>query len=166
MIEEVDLLMWTKNGERFLSKVLKQIGEVIPHKMINQKILVDDSSTDRTVSIAESFNWSVHTNEKGGMVNGIRQAFSYVETPFFVSVEQDVVLADNWWKIIPKLLEDSRVAVAQGARVPSHPVLGAIYRYGMKRGTVGLNTIDNTIYNTEKIKEVGGMGREWDVFKE
>jgi len=59
MIDNVDLVMWTKNGEAFLPEVLTRIEKVIPHENICHKILVDDQSTDRTVEIAEDFNWSI-----------------------------------------------------------------------------------------------------------
>lgn len=67
MIDEVDLVMWARNGERFLQRVLKRIEKVILHEEINQKILVDDHSTDNTVKIAKQFNWSVYTNPSIGI---------------------------------------------------------------------------------------------------
>lgn len=36
----------------FLGFVLKRIDKVIPHENVNQKILVDDYSTDATTKIA------------------------------------------------------------------------------------------------------------------
>jgi len=60
----VDVCMWAKNGERFLPIVLKRIDDVIGRD-VNQKIFVDDSSTDRSVEIAKSFGWKVYPNIKG-----------------------------------------------------------------------------------------------------
>jgi len=52
LIKKIDVVMWTKNGERFLPLVLKRVDEGIPSEYVDKKILVDDSSTDRTVAIA------------------------------------------------------------------------------------------------------------------
>jgi len=46
------MVMWTKNGAQTLPFVLKRIGEVIPDRFVNEKIIVDDRSTDETRKIA------------------------------------------------------------------------------------------------------------------
>jgi glycosyltransferase involved in cell wall biosynthesis len=60
MIGKIDLVMWTKNGEKTLPIVLKQIDKVIPHENVCHKILIDDHSVDKTVEIAKSFGWNVN----------------------------------------------------------------------------------------------------------
>ena len=52
---KVDLVMWTKDGEKFLRQVLSHMEQVIPEKNANQKIIVDDHRGDKTVRIAKYF---------------------------------------------------------------------------------------------------------------
>jgi glycosyltransferase involved in cell wall biosynthesis len=88
--------MWAKNGERFLPLVLSRISQVIPDENVNQKIFVDDHSTDRSREIASEFNWIVYPNLKGGIPNGANEALRHVTSEFFVSIEQDIILAKDW----------------------------------------------------------------------
>jgi glycosyltransferase involved in cell wall biosynthesis len=80
-----DLVMWTKNGEKLLSSVLDRIDSVIPYECVNQKILVDDHSNDRTVEIARDFNWTVYENPSTGISAGANEALRRVKSPLFIS---------------------------------------------------------------------------------
>lgn len=157
MISKVDLAMWAKNGASILPVVLKRAETVIPNEIINKKILVDDHSVDETREIARDFGWSVYPNERGGVGSGANTALRHVESDYFVSLEQDVVLAENWFERIVKHLERKDVAVAQGWRITDHPVLGKIEEYSMERFKGELHSIDNNIYKTKIIKSLGGF---------
>lgn len=159
MVEKVDLVMWTKNGARFLPRVLKRIEEVIPNEDINQKILVDDHSIDNTTKIAKEFNWSVYANPSTGIPSGANESLRHVETEFFVSIEQDLLLTKEWWNKIPKHLLNEKVAVASGIRLANQPLaLRKLEEYVMeryeRRGSL-YPTLDNTIYKTEIIRKLG-----------
>jgi len=167
--DKVDLVMWTKNGEAFLPMVLKRIDKVVPSESISNKIMVDDASTDGTVKIGKSYNWEIYQNPEGGVSSGANEALRHVGSRRFVSVEQDLVLAENWWEKIPPLLRDGKVVAASGVRVPDMPVaLRRIGEYtnlryfqemktdpGFRYG----KTIDNTIYRTELLRKIGGFPR-------
>ena len=120
---KIDLVIWAKNGQQTLPEVLKGIDQVVPYEEIHQKIFIDDKSTDRSVSIAKDHGWKVFTNKKGGVGAGASMALSKVETNYFMSIEQDVVLNREWYNIIPKYLEDKSIAIAQGWRISNHPVI-------------------------------------------
>jgi glycosyltransferase involved in cell wall biosynthesis len=92
LIGKVDLVMWTKNGQATLPTVLKQIAKVIPSEFVNKKIISDDGSTDYTVEIAKSFGWSVFSNEGQGISDGANTALKHVESEYFISFEQDLIL--------------------------------------------------------------------------
>jgi len=171
---KVDLVMWTKNGEKFLLSVLNRIDSVIPYECVNQKILVDDHSNDRTVEIARDFNWTVYENPSMGISAGANEALRRVKSPFFISFEQDLLLAKDWWSRIPLHLESSKVAVASGVRFPDRPVgLKKLHQYLAKksRGEAKFvlhkikeeqpyaygKTLDNTICKTKVIRDLGGF---------
>jgi len=159
---KVDLVMWAKNGAKTLPRVLKRIDEVIPEKNIINKIFVDDHSIDGSVEIAKSFAWKVYENKEGFISGGASEALKYATSPFFISVEQDVLLAKDWWRKIPKYIEgDPKVAVAQGIRFSTIPVFRCLEEYLSERfePTQVNISLDNNIFRTSIIKKLGGFPR-------
>jgi glycosyltransferase involved in cell wall biosynthesis len=167
MIEKVDLVMWTKNGSETLPSVLERIGEVIPDKVVNKRVIVDDRSSDNTLDIARSFGWNTFQNEGEGIGDGANTALKQVESDYFISFEQDLLLAEDWWQRIPKHLSDPSVAVASGVRLPNQPeVVRKIQEYTLERyerraseaeAFLYGKTLDNTIYKTKVIRSIGGF---------
>ena len=175
MIDKVDLVMWTYNGAATLPAVLKRINEVIPNSCINKRIISDDNSTDDTRKIAESFGWTVFPNEGKGISDNANNALIHVDSEFFVSFEQDLLLAHDWWNKIPRVMEDSKVAAASGIRFADKPVgVCRLQFYVAKkyRGEAQLEpwlrgremaaftlgkTLDNTIYRTKIVRKIGGF---------
>jgi glycosyltransferase involved in cell wall biosynthesis len=165
MIDGVDLCMWAKNGARYLPYVLKRIDDVIPARNVNKKILVDDSSTDTTVEIARAFGWEIFRNTEGFISGGTREALKNVESEFFVSVEQDILLARNWWDRIPKYMKDPLVVVAQGIRVPTHPTLRCLAEYSAAKDRRQLGySIDNNIFRTSLLRMLGGFPGKCQIY--
>jgi glycosyltransferase involved in cell wall biosynthesis len=175
LLEKVDMVMWTKNGADTLPSVLKRISEVVPSQSVNEKIIVDDRSTDDTRIIAESFGWRVIFNEGKGISDGANTALKHVATDWFISFEQDLLLARDWWDKVPKAFEDSKVAVVSGMRFANKPIgIRRTQQYVARkyRGEAKLEswlkgremaaftlgkTLDNTIYKTEVVRAVGGF---------
>jgi glycosyltransferase involved in cell wall biosynthesis len=165
--DKVDVVMWAKNGEDFLPSVLRRIEEVVPSESVASKIMIDDHSNDRTTRIAASFGWEVYQNPLSGVSSGANEALRRVRSRRFVSVEHDLVLARDWWDKIPLLLGDDRVVAASGVRVPDKPeALRLISEYTNERiqrdmkadpGFRFGKTLDNTIYNTELLRNIGGF---------
>jgi len=159
---EVDVCMWAKNGEKFLPRVLKRIDEIMLEN-INQKIFVDDSSVDRSREIAKSFGWEVYHNQEGWISGGTKEALRHVETEFFVSVEQDVLLAKDWWNTIQDYMKDKKVAVAQGIYLSTTPMYREYERYNIERvnqlsfqeRSKNCYGIGNNIYRTKIVKRLG-----------
>jgi len=175
LVGKVDIVIWTKNGALTLARVLRRISEVIPQKHVHEKLIIDDGSTDNTREIAESFGWSVILNEGKGISDGANTALKHVTTEWFISFEQDLLLARDWWDKVPKALEDLKVAIASGMRFANNPIgIRRTQQYVARkyRGKAELEswlkgremaaftlgkTLDNTIYKTEVVKAVGGF---------
>ena len=175
-IVKTDLAMWTYNGSRTLNMVLRRINQVIPKESVGQRLIVDDGSTDDTVLIAESCGWQVIRNEGRGVGDGANTALKHVETPFFCSFEQDLLLAPNWWNIISKHIDEEGVAAVSGVRLPNKPPgVRKLNQYIMEKYQYVLDhpssftpayfqeartyghSLDNTMYNTETLREIGGF---------
>ncbi len=174
-VQKVDLVIWTFNGAKTLPSVLKRINDVIPSEIVNKKIISDDHSSDGTRDIGKSYGWTVVLNEGKGISDNANNALKHVESEFFVSFEQDLLLARDWWTKIPKALSNLNVAASSGMRFANKPPgVHALQLYVAKkyRGEAQLEswlkgremaaftlgkTLDNTIYRTEIVRAVGGF---------
>lgn len=172
---KVDIVTWTKNGAKYLRAVLKRLEEVIPSEEVHRKILVDDRSVDDTREIAKEFGWEIYFNPSTGISAGANYALSKVDCEYFMSIEQDLFLAEDWWQKIPTYLNNPKTAIASGMRFASEPRgLRELQQYVAKkyRGENTLSpwlrsremsaftlgkTLDNTIYRTQVIRAVGGF---------
>jgi len=150
---KVDVCMWAKNGEKFLPTVLPRIEREIGND-INQRIFVDDNSTDNSCKIASQFEWDIYHNQEGWINGGCKEALKHVETKHFVSVEQDVILCKGWWKRIQELISFKDVVVAQGIYLSTNPITRAWENYNVNRG-LEFHGIGNNIYNTSFVREIG-----------
>jgi len=157
--------MWAKDGASNLPQVLNRIDRVIPSGNVNKRIFVDDHSRDNSVEIAEKFGWEVYENKEGFVSGGMREALRHVTTKFFVSFEQDLVLAKNWWPTIPNYMEDPKVAIACGVRerFPPNRTMNAIEEFHNERfhtPAILHCSLDNTIYRTDIIRKIGIPAKE------
>jgi len=163
----IDIITWVKDGAWMLPHTLKRIDDVIPSESIHRKILVDDYSNDETREIGEDFNWEVYMNPNSGISFGANFALSKVDCPYFMSIEQDLLLNKNWWSKIPRLLDNKDVMVASGVRIPNKPVavqklqehMTERYRRGAASNSLFFNgkTLDNTLFKTELLRRIGGF---------
>ncbi len=161
---KVDLVMWTFNGEKTLALVLNRINKIIPKEIVNNKIIVDDGSKDQSVTIAKNCGWTVIKNEGKGISDGANTALKHVKTDYFCSFEQDVFLSSNWWKEISNLIINKKsVAAACGLRfLPRNNFCFSIEPYQLTRKNIDFyggygKTLDNTIWNTDALRSVGGF---------
>ncbi len=168
----IDIVMWTKNGEKTLQPVLRQIDKVIPSQVVRRKIMIDDNSTDDTRLIGLDYGWTVLTNEGNGISDAANTALRHVESPIFCSFEQDLLLSNKWFNEVFPLIFKENVAIASGMRFPNGPAavrkikiaghanylehLHQIPSEISKRYTHG-KTLDNTVYKTDFMKSIGGF---------
>jgi len=157
--------MWAKNGGKCLPKVLSRINKVIPEEGVCHRILVDDHSSDQTVEIARDFNWDIYVNPRGGIPIGANEALKHVDRDFFVSIEQDVLLAYDWWDRIPEYVKNPFVACAQGIRVHMNPTLRLLddWQFDFLKRNRLLSSMDNNIFRTKVIRFLGGFPQSCPV---
>lgn len=165
-----DIISWVKDGAGVLPRTLKRLERVLPSECVHRKIMVDDHSQDETVSIGKDFNWKVYDNPKTGIFSGANYALSKVDCPFFMSFEQDLFLARDWWQKISPLLSRENVVAASGVRwmVTSLPLF-ALDFYIHNRVVKSKEThyasqafrygkyLDNTLWRTDIVRELGGF---------
>jgi len=164
--------MWTKDGAETLPLVLGRIDEIIPQETVNKRIIIDDHSKDETREIAKAFGWQVIFNEGKGISDGANTGLKHVASSHFISFEQDLLLAKEWWQKIPPHLSGDDVIIASGIRLTKHPpALRKLEEYTFERYERRMHlekdyenlhsgkTIDNTIYKTEALRRLGGFPR-------
>lgn len=171
----LDLVMWTKNGAETLQRVLDRINKVIPKECVARRFIVDDKSVDDTRYIALVSGWDVLHNQGSGISDGANTALRKVETQYFASFEQDLFLAEDWFRKVTSHLQEGKTAVASGMRFADKPAgVRKLQQYVAKkyRGEGELSswlkgrqsaaftlgkTYDNTVYNTEVLRQLGGF---------
>jgi hypothetical protein len=169
------LVMWTKNGAETLQRVLDRINKVIPKDSVLCRFIVDDKSVDHTRFIALCCGWDVLHNKGSRISDGANTALRNVETSYFASFEQDLFLAEDWFRKVVPLVRDGKAAIASGMRFADKPAgVRKIEQYVAKkyRGEGELSswlksresaaftlgkTYDNTVYNTEVLRQLGGF---------
>jgi glycosyltransferase involved in cell wall biosynthesis len=108
----VDVVLLTKNSERVLEKCLASVYENVP---VNQLIVVDGYSTDRTLEILDLFNDKYHnvkvTLDKGTRATAREKGIRQVTTEWFMFVDSDVVVCQNWYKKAMKHLDKTSGAI-------------------------------------------------------
>lgn len=113
----VDVVIITKNSENMLSKCLRSIYENVP---LNRLIIVDGNSTDKTIEIVREFQ-KKHENvlvlqDKGNRATARQKGIDQVKTEWFMFVDSDAVLCQNWFKKAEKHL-DHKVGAIWGIEV-------------------------------------------------
>ncbi len=152
---QYDAVMWVRDGMRTLPRCALGIGIALEGR-IGRKIAIDDGSRDGSAEFLKGQGWHVFHNTKGGIGNAANQALALVQTPWFASVEQDVVLPAGFlaqlepWKA-------QGVAVVSGRRYASVRAVASVERYlhRFPPGEKDFPSIDCAIWNTGVMRKVG-----------
>jgi glycosyltransferase involved in cell wall biosynthesis len=96
---DVDVVIITRNSERMLSECLKSIYANVP---VNRLIIVDGYSTDKTLQIVREFQ-EKHGNvlmipDRGTRATARQKGIDNVKTEWFLFVDSDAILCNNWFK--------------------------------------------------------------------
>jgi glycosyltransferase involved in cell wall biosynthesis len=98
-MQAIDVVMLTKNSEHLLDKCLASIYRNVP---VNNLIVVDGFSTDRTLKILDAVNQQ-HGNVTVLSVGGSRarareRGIAQVTTDWFMFADSDIILSKDWFK--------------------------------------------------------------------
>lgn len=112
MLQKVDVVVLTKNSGRLLRKCLASVYKNVP---VNHLIIVDGYSTDSTLEIVNEFQERygnvVLIQDKGTRGSARQKAIDIVNSDWFVFVDSDVILSDNWFAKAEKLVKDEVGAI-------------------------------------------------------
>jgi glycosyltransferase involved in cell wall biosynthesis len=111
-MQTIDVVVLTKNSEHLLDKCLASVYKNVP---VNNLIIIDGFSTDRTLKIIDEAN-ETHGNVKVLKVNGSRaiareKGIQQVRTEWFMFVDSDVILGRDWFRKAEKNVKDNVGAV-------------------------------------------------------
>jgi glycosyltransferase involved in cell wall biosynthesis len=111
-MQAIDVVVLTRNSEHLLAKCLASIYENVPVKNL---IVIDGFSTDGTLKIIDEIN-KKHGNIEVLRVNGSRakareKAIRQVSTEWFMFVDSDVILSQDWFKKAEKNIKPDVGAV-------------------------------------------------------
>lgn len=118
----IGLLIPTYNGSEQLELVLKSISQ--QSLQPKRKLVIDSSSTDNTLALAQQYGFEVIKISKEEFNHGATRQWGvdYLgkEVEFTVFLTQDAVLAEptSLQKIIALLEQEPRVAMAYGRQLP------------------------------------------------
>jgi len=109
----VVILNW--NGREFLKKFLPS---VIEHSHADAEIIVaDNASTDSSIEfLQENFPQIriIENRTNGGFARGYNEALSHVEADYFILLNSDIEVTENWIKPVIDLMEqDHQIAACQ-----------------------------------------------------
>ena len=111
LLEKIDVVMCTYNSNTsYFEAVLRRISQEIP---VHCFIVVDRLSSDGTVKrVLKVFPEAkiVLSKENLGRARGI--GIGYVDTPFFVFIDSDVLLLKGWYEHTNELMKSGVGAVA------------------------------------------------------
>ena len=98
MTGPIDVVILTKNSERLLKRCLNAVYANVP---VHRLIVVDGYSTDKTLQIVRAFQ-ARHGNvilvqDRGTRGRARQVALGRVATDWFMFVDSDVILSQNWF---------------------------------------------------------------------
>jgi len=117
MVDLIDVVLLTKNSAKTLHKCLNSLYKNVP---VHRLIIVDGYSVDDTLSIVETFNKKYCNIEiifdKGTRASARQKGINAVQTEWFMFIDSDVVLCNDWFKKAIKNVE-SHVGLIWGIEI-------------------------------------------------
>ena len=136
MIKPVDVVILTKNSERLLRECIDSVYRNVP---VRNLIVVDGYSKDDTMRIVKEVEKKhgnvIFVQDRGTRGSARQKAMNEVKSDWFMFVDSDVVLSENWFAKAEELIKDD-VGAVWGIEIWSvlrkMKVLGLFERVTMK----------------------------------
>ncbi len=113
---KVAVVILNYNGKHFLEKFLGSV--ILYSKGINYQVIVaDNASTDDSIQFLNSHYPEVRTiilDKNYGFAGGYNKALEQIDSEYFVLLNSDVEVSENWIKPIIKLMDsNTKIAACQ-----------------------------------------------------
>lgn len=105
---KIDVIVLTKNSERLLEECLNSIFDNVP---VNRLIVVDNYSTDKTLQIIKNYCNVVLLQDRGTRGKARQLGIENVETEWFMFVDSDVILCQEWFRKAFRFIQDNVGAI-------------------------------------------------------
>src|SRR5208283_1684715 len=156
-VDSVDVVLLTKNSDRKLKDCLESVYNNVP---VARLIAVDGYSTDKTLDVLRWFDEKYHNvkiiMDKGNRATARQKGIADVNTEWFLFVDSDVILCNDWYKKAQQYISED-VGAVWGTEIWStveSPVTMAFFlRITRKIFEVRGGTHD-TLIKTELVKDI------------
>ncbi|MCL1971305.1 MAG: glycosyltransferase family 2 protein [Candidatus Bathyarchaeota archaeon] len=112
MVDSIDVVLLTKNSAQTLHKCLDALYKNVP---VHRLIIIDGYSTDNTIAIIEAYNQKYHnidvTFDHGTRASARQKGIQKVQTEWFMFLDSDVMLCNEWFKKTTKNMEHNIGAI-------------------------------------------------------
>jgi glycosyltransferase involved in cell wall biosynthesis len=141
-MDSVDVVLLTLNSDRKLQLCLESVYRNVP---VNKLIAVDGGSIDQTLRILDGFNAKYGNvqiiSDRGTRATARQKGIENVTTQWFIFVDSDVVLCNDWY---------------QKALRQVNPVVGAVWGIEVWSTLQNLRALKLFLLVTRKIFDIRG----------
>lgn len=119
-MEKVSVVILNYNGEKHLQTFLP---DVVRYSSPYSVIVADNASSDNSVAfIKENFSTVrvIQLEENGGFAKGYNEALKEIESEYFLLLNSDVEVSENWIKPLVKCLENDPLIAGVQPKVRSY----------------------------------------------
>ncbi len=108
----IDVVMITKNSEFMLKRCIESIYANLP---VENLIIIDSFSSDQTLTIINRLKRKYQKIKviklKGSRALARQTGISLVKTEWFMFIDSDIILSQDWFKVAEKQMKDDVAAI-------------------------------------------------------
>jgi glycosyltransferase involved in cell wall biosynthesis len=111
-MQTIDVVMITKNSEFMLKRCIESIYTNLP---VENLIIIDSFSSDQTLNIINRLKRKYQKIKviklKGSRALARQTGISLVKTEWFMFIDSDIILSQDWFKVAEKQMKDDVGAI-------------------------------------------------------